>query len=73
MINVLNLPIYVVGGGVASAWEAFAPTIFEEVKRRSFVYRPACQFGLCLARPPGGVKPALEVDTNSPRFVNRGL
>jgi glucokinase len=39
MINVLNLPIYVVGGGVASAWEAFSPNIFEEVKRRSFVYR----------------------------------
>ncbi len=39
MINALNLPIFVLGGGVASAWEAFSPYIFEEVKRRSFVYR----------------------------------
>ncbi len=29
MVNSLNLPIYVIGGGVASAWEAFAPSIFE--------------------------------------------
>jgi glucokinase len=38
MINVLNLPIFVIGGGVAGAWEAFSPYIFEEVRRRSFVY-----------------------------------
>jgi glucokinase len=39
MINALNLPMFVIGGGVASAWEAFAPYIFEEARRRSFVYR----------------------------------
>jgi len=38
MVNSLNLPIYVVGGGVASAWEAFAPTVFEELRHRSMVY-----------------------------------
>lgn len=38
MVNSLNLPIYVVGGGVASAWEAFAPTIFEELRHRCMVY-----------------------------------
>jgi glucokinase len=38
MVNSLNLPIYVIGGGVSSAWEAFAPTIFEELRRRSMVY-----------------------------------
>ena len=38
LVNLLNLPMYVVGGGVASAWEAFAPTMMEEVRRRSFVY-----------------------------------
>ncbi|MFY9562099.1 MAG: ROK family protein [Terriglobales bacterium] len=38
MVNSLNLPIYVVGGGVASAWEAFAPTIFDELRRRCMVY-----------------------------------
>jgi glucokinase len=39
LINILNLNMYVIGGGVVSAWEAFAPTMLEEVKKRSFVYR----------------------------------
>jgi glucokinase len=38
LVNALNLPMYVVGGGVASAWEAFSPIIFEELRRRSMVY-----------------------------------
>lgn len=37
-INTFNLPMYVIGGGVAEAWEMFAPALFEEVKKRSFVY-----------------------------------
>jgi glucokinase len=38
MVNSLNLPIYVIGGGASSAWEAFAPSIFKELRLRSFVY-----------------------------------
>jgi glucokinase len=38
MVNALNLPMYVVGGGVSSAWEAFSPSIFEELRQRSMVY-----------------------------------
>jgi glucokinase len=38
MVNSLNLPIYVIGGGASNAWEAFAPAIFEELRLRSFVY-----------------------------------
>jgi glucokinase len=38
MINALNLPMYVIGGGVASGWEAFAPAMFEELRRRSYVF-----------------------------------
>jgi glucokinase len=38
MVNSLNLPIYVIGGGVSSAWEAFSPAIFEELRARSMVY-----------------------------------
>lgn len=38
MVNILNLSLYVVGGGVSSAWDAFAPEMFDEVRRRSFVY-----------------------------------
>lgn len=38
IVNVLNLPVYVIGGGVASAWDAFAPSMFEEVRSRSLIY-----------------------------------
>jgi glucokinase len=38
LVNILNLPLYVIGGGVSSAWEAFSPTMFNEVRRRSFIY-----------------------------------
>lgn len=39
LVNIFNLPMYVIGGGVCSAWEAFAPAMLEEVRKRSFVYR----------------------------------
>lgn len=38
MVNGLNLQMYVIGGGVGSAWDAFSPTIFEELRQRSTVY-----------------------------------
>jgi glucokinase len=38
LVNLLNLPMYVIGGGVSSAWDAFAPSIFEELQQRSMVY-----------------------------------
>jgi glucokinase len=39
LINTLNLPLYVVGGGLANAWDLFSPALFEEVRHRSYVYR----------------------------------
>jgi len=38
VVGILNLPMYVIGGGAASAWEAFSPFIFEELRQRSMVY-----------------------------------
>ncbi len=38
MVNSLNLPLYVIGGGVSSAWNAFSPAMFDELRQRSFVY-----------------------------------
>jgi len=38
IVNVLNLEMYVIGGGVVSAWDAFAPSMFEELRERSLVY-----------------------------------
>jgi glucokinase len=39
LVNTLNLPLYVVGGGLANAWELFSPALFAEVRYRSYVYR----------------------------------
>ncbi len=38
LINILNLPLYLVGGGVAESWDLLAPTLFVELERRSYVY-----------------------------------
>jgi glucokinase len=38
LVNVLNLEMYVIGGGASSAWDAFAPTMFKELRERSVVY-----------------------------------
>jgi glucokinase len=38
LVNVLNLNVFVIGGGVSSAWDAFAPVMFEEMRERSIVY-----------------------------------
>jgi glucokinase len=38
LVNVLDLDMYVIGGGVVSAWDAFAPKMFAELRERSLVY-----------------------------------
>lgn len=38
LINVLNLDMFVIGGGVLNAWDAFATTMFAELCERSLVY-----------------------------------
>jgi len=39
LVNTLNLPLYVVGGGVAQAWDLFSAKMFAELTHRSYVYR----------------------------------
>ena len=39
LINTLNPPLIVIGGGVASAWKLFAPSMFASIRRYSIVYR----------------------------------
>lgn len=38
LVNVFNLPLYVIGGGVVSGWDLFAPRMFDEVRRLSYIY-----------------------------------
>ncbi|HEX9198741.1 MAG TPA: ROK family protein [Acidobacteriaceae bacterium] len=39
LINTLNLPMYLLGGGVCEAWDLFAPAMFAELPQRSYIYR----------------------------------
>lgn len=39
LVNTLNLPLYVIGGGASAAWHLFAPALFRELERASYVYR----------------------------------
>ena len=39
LVNILNLPLYVVGGGMSAAWDLFAPRMMEELRIRSYIYR----------------------------------
>jgi glucokinase len=55
----LNLPLYVVGGGLVQAWELLKPAIFEELNHRSYVYRLTA--------------PGSPVATNNPRGATHVL
>ena len=39
LVNTFNFPLYLLGGGVAAAWDLFAPAMLEELVKRSFTYR----------------------------------
>jgi glucokinase len=39
LINTLNLPLYLLGGGVCEAWDLFSPSMFRELEQRSYLYR----------------------------------
>ena len=41
LANTLDLPLIVIGGGVAAAWQLFAPAMFATLREYSFVYRLA--------------------------------
>jgi glucokinase len=61
LVNSLNLPLYVIGGGVASAWEMFAPRMFEVLAQGSSLYRltdPKRQLGDRMAKADTHVVPA---------------
>jgi glucokinase len=39
LVNTLNLPLYVIGGGMSAAWYLFSLRMMEELRMRSYVYR----------------------------------
>jgi glucokinase len=39
LVNIFNFPLYLLSGGMLPSWDLFTPPMFEEMRRRSFVYR----------------------------------
>jgi glucokinase len=39
LVNALDLPLYIIGGGAAAAWPLFAPRMFATLQEGSYVYR----------------------------------
>lgn len=39
LVNTLNFPLYLLGGGVTAAWDLFAPAMLRTVEQRSATYR----------------------------------
>ena len=54
LINILNLPLYVIGGGVASSWDLISQTLFQELERRSYVYALTAPGRAASRGMPGG-------------------
>lgn len=39
LVNTLDLPLYIIGGGVAAAWDLYSPEMFRVLSELSYVYR----------------------------------
>lgn len=39
LVNTFNFPLYLLSGGVLAAWDLFAPSMLDEIKRRSYTFR----------------------------------
>jgi glucokinase len=54
LINIFNLPLYVIGGGVAVSWDLISHALFEELERRSYVYALTAPGRAASKGMPGG-------------------
>lgn len=62
LVNTLNLPLYVVGGGLAQAWHLMRDVVFEELNHRSYVYRLTAPESPIAARNPAGATHVLPAE-----------
>lgn len=69
LVNALNLPMYVIGGGVSNAWDAFAPSIFDELHRRSMVYAATAPD----AGPGEGASAKVKSNSTTKTIITRAL
>jgi glucokinase len=36
IVNILNIELFIIGGGAADAWDYFAPFTIEEIRKRTY-------------------------------------
>jgi glucokinase len=65
LVNTLNLPLYVIGGGLMHAWDLFAPELFRELRHRSYVYRLTEPGAAASGSIPGGGTQVLPAELGS--------
>lgn len=71
LVNAFNLNMYVIGGGASSAWEAFSPFIFEELRQRSLVYAATTPASALSGGTGPSGHPVTEVSTRT--IITRAL
>lgn len=62
LVNTLNLPLYVIGGGLVQAWELLEPAIFKELCHRSYIFRLTAPGSELAKRNPAGVTRVLPAE-----------
>lgn len=65
LINILNLPLYVIGGGVATSWDLISQFLFDELERRSYVYALTAPGRAASNGMPGGGTKVLPAELGS--------
>jgi glucokinase len=72
LVNMLNLNMYVIGGGVAAAWSVFSPAMFEEVRKRSMVYAATAPAER-VAPTASASAEVVSASTGQPTIITRAL
>ena len=62
LVNTLNLPLYVVGGGLVQAWHLMEDAIFEELDHRSYIYRLTAPGSKIASKRPRGATQVLPAE-----------
>jgi glucokinase len=73
LINALNLDMYVLGGGVSRAWSVFAPAMFAEIRRRSFVYAATAPDDIAAAITEGAASTVKPLGSSPRTLITRAL
>jgi glucokinase len=63
----------VIGGGVSNAWDAFAPAMFAELRRRSFVYAATAPEDVSAAIAEGASATLKPLDSSPRTVITRAL